>query len=118
MTVKVTTPAAFEAPLAAEIVEEPVCASETVLPGNRVADAVPERDRDRRGRGAVRRDRGRGSTRPSTSDALTAAAFTVMPGVVPVIEPVTVSVAVTVCEPAVLSVAEKVWVPASPPVKV
>ena len=36
----------------------------------------------------------------------------------PSIEPVTVSVAVTVCEPAVFRVAEKVWLPLSAPVKV
>ncbi len=48
------------------------------------------------------------------------AGLTVIAAVVPVIEPVTVSVAVTVCEPAVLSVTaeETVCVPASPPVKV
>ena len=50
--------------------------------------------------------------------ALTAAALTVMPALVPLIEPVTVSVAVSVREPAVFSVAEKVWVPLSAPVKV
>ncbi len=49
-----------------------------------------------------------------------AAGLTVMPELVPVIVPVTVSVAVTVCEPTVFSVyaLEKVWTPASPPVKV
>ena len=49
-----------------------------------------------------------------------AAGLTVIPAVVPLIEPVTVSVAVTVCEPAVFSVTaeEKVWVPLSPATKV
>ena len=47
-----------------------------------------------------------------------AAGLTVMLALVPVIEPVTVSVAVRVREPAVSSVAESAWTPASPPVKV
>jgi len=37
---------------------------------------------------------------------------------VPVMDPVTVSVAVIDWVPAVFSVTEKTWVPASPPVKV
>ena len=40
-----------------------------------------------------------------------------MPLWVPVIEPVTVSVAVMDWAPAVFRVTEKAWVPASPPVK-
>ena len=46
-----------------------------------------------------------------------AAGLTVIEAVVPLIEPVTVSVAVTVCEPAVLSVTAepKVCEPSSPP---
>ena len=39
-----------------------------------------------------------------TSSVAAAAGLTVMPALVPVIEPVTVSVAVSVCEPAVLRV--------------
>ena len=54
-------------------------------------------------------------TKPSL---LAAAALTVMPLWVPVMDPVTVSVAVIDWVPAVLSVTEKTWVPASPPVKV
>ena len=49
---------------------------------------------------------------------LTAAALTVMLGLVPLIDPVTVSAAAIVCEPAVFSVAENVWAPLSPATKV
>ncbi len=51
------------------------------------------------------------------ADALTDAGLTVIAELVPVIVASTVSVAVTVWEPAVFSVTEKAWTPASPPVK-
>ena len=66
VTVKVTTPAASDGPLAAEIDEEPVWASETVLPATRVPEGVRQRDGDRRGGGAVGRQPSSGSRRPST----------------------------------------------------
>ena len=46
------------------------------------------------------------------------AGLTVMPLWVPVMVPVTVSVAVIDWEPAVLSVTERLWTPLSAPVKV
>ncbi len=55
---------------------------------------------------------------PDSTRVEVAAGLTEIDELVPVIEPVTVSVAVTVCEPAVFSVTEKTWTPASPPVKV
>ena len=59
-----------------------------------------------------------GLVKPVTARVVAEAAFTTMPLWVPVIVPVTVSVAVIDCVPAVLSVTEKTWTPASPPVKV
>ena len=56
--------------------------------------------------------------KPETVKVVAAAGLTVMPLWVPVMVPVTVSVAVIDWVPAVLSVTEKTWVPASPPVKV
>ena len=56
--------------------------------------------------------------KPETVRVLAPAGLTVMPLWVPVMDPVTVSVAVIDWVPAVLSVTEKMWVPASPPVKV
>ena len=50
---------------------------------------------------------------PVSAKLATAAGLIVSEAVVPVTPP---SVAVTVCEPAVFSVTEKVWTPASPPV--
>ena len=55
---------------------------------------------------------------PVSAKLAAAAGLTVIDGLVPVIVAVTVSVAVTVREPAVWSVAEKVWVPLSPATKV
>ncbi len=52
---------------------------------------------------------------PVSAKLATAAGSMVIDGVVPVTPP---WVAVTVCEPAVFRVTEKVWTPASPPVKV
>ena len=117
VTVKVTTPAASDGPLAAEIDEEPVWASETVLPARGFPKAsvsvtvivevvLPSAGTEL------------GLAATVDTEALTAAALTVMPALVPLIDPVTVSVAVSVREPAVFSVAEKAWVPLSAPVKV
>ena len=55
---------------------------------------------------------------PESASVEVAAGLTAIEDVVPVIVPVTVSVAVTVCDPAVFSVAETTWTPASPPVNV
>ena len=55
---------------------------------------------------------------PETVSVAAPAGFTVMPLWVPVMVPVTVSVAVIDWVPAVLRVTEKTCVPASPPVKV
>ena len=52
---------------------------------------------------------------PVSAKLAAAAGSIVIAGVVPVTAP---WVVVTVCEPAVVRVTEKVWVPASPPVKV
>ena len=82
--------------------------------GGDVAEGVMGRDRDvvgRPGRGRVR-------VKPETVRVLAPAGLTVMPLWAPVMDPVTVSVAVIDWVPAVLSVTEKTWVPASPPVKV
>ena len=59
-----------------------------------------------------------GLVKPETVRVAAPAGFTVMPLWMPVMDPVTVSVAVIDWVPAVLSVTEKTWVPASPPVKV
>ena len=55
---------------------------------------------------------------PLTVNVAAATGATVIEPVVPVIVPVTVSVAVTVWPPAWVSVALKVWVPLSPATKV
>ena len=52
---------------------------------------------------------------PVSARVAAAAGSTVMPALVPVTEP---CVAVTVWEPAVVSVTGKVWTPLSPPTKV
>ena len=107
MTVKVTTPAPLEGPLAAEIEEEPVWPSETDLPATglpkasvRVTVTVE----------VVAPSAGTEAGLEPTveTEPLTAAALTVMPELVPLTAP---WVAVSVWEPAVFSVAEKVWVP-------
>ncbi len=56
--------------------------------------------------------------KPETTKVVVGPTLTVMALWVPVMVPVTVSVAVIDWVPAVLSVTEKVWTPASPPVKV
>ena len=58
-----------------------------------------------------------GDGKPDTTSVLVAAGLTVMLAL-PVIEEVTVSVAVIDWLPAVFRVAENVWTPASPPVNV
>ena len=55
---------------------------------------------------------------PLTVSVAAAAGLTVMPALVPVIEPLPVSVAVRVRVPTVLRVAESVWTPLSPATKV
>ena len=59
-----------------------------------------------------------GLVKPETTRVVVGPTLTVMPLWVPVMVPVTVSVAVIDWVPAVFSVTEKTWVPASPPVKV
>ena len=59
-----------------------------------------------------------GLVKPETVKLAAPAGLTVMALWVPVMVPVTVSVAVIDWVPAVLSVTEKVWTPLSPPVKV
>jgi hypothetical protein len=59
-----------------------------------------------------------GSRKPATTRVEVAAGVTVIAVWLPVIVPMLVSVAVIDCSPAVLSVALKVWTPASAPVKV
>ena len=55
---------------------------------------------------------------PESTSVEVAAGLTVIEELLPLIEPLTVSVAVTVCAPAVFRVAVTMWTPASPPVKV
>ena len=59
-----------------------------------------------------------GFGKPETVSVAAPAGFTTMPLWVPVMVPVTVSVAVIDWVPAVLRVTEKVWVPLSPATKV
>ena len=59
-----------------------------------------------------------GLVKPETVRVVAGPESTEMPLWVPVMVPVTVSVAVIDRVPTVLSVTEKTWVPASPPVKV
>ncbi len=59
-----------------------------------------------------------GVVKPETLRVVAAAGLTVMAPWVPVIVPVTVSVAVIDWVPAVFSVTEKVWIPSSPATKV
>ena len=59
-----------------------------------------------------------GLVKPETMKLVVGPRLTVMPLWVPVMVPVTVSVAVIDWVPNDLSVTEKTWVPASPPVKV
>ena len=59
-----------------------------------------------------------GLAKPETVKVTVGPTLTVIPLWVPVMVPVTVSVAVIDCVPTVLSVTEKTCVPASPPVKV